>query len=130
MIAETQIQQTDAYEEMAATWQCLEIARLNDVLKSSGVTSQQLRKEICSRYFFGSGDFLDSGWFECAGKPLHPGLCFAERQTPEANGKLGSIRTLHVQSDAFAFHGYAHGNIGWYFGQHDEDTSSIVTGAS
>ena len=129
MSEELQVQRTDDCEEMAATWQCLEIARLNDVLKASGLANKQLRQEICTRYFLDSGHFLDAGWFECEGRRVYPEICSAERQTPDANENLGRIHTLHLPSDAFAFHEYAHGDIGWYFEEHGEDASSIATGS-
>ena len=50
MSEEIQVQRTDDYEEMAATWQCLEIARLNEVLKASGLSDKQLRQTIMKRW--------------------------------------------------------------------------------
>jgi len=117
----------DTYEEMAATYQCLEIARLNEVLKRHGITDVALRQQICSDYISDTGYFLDACWFKSGGKKLYPDLCFAERSAGE-RGHRGEIEKLHVRSDMFDFHDYAFGDIDWYFEEHNEDASEVETG--
>lgn len=116
----------EAYEEIAATYQCLEIARLNEVLKRHGVSDKNTRTQICEEFVFESGGFLDSGWFEGHGKKVRPQLCFVEgvkSTTEEAEDHL-----LYMPSESFAFHEYANGDIHWYFDEHAENASEIKTG--
>jgi hypothetical protein len=61
------VKQDDSYEEMAATYQVIEIARLNEVLKKHKVPAK-VRRQICTAYFFDSGVFLDCGWLKASGK--------------------------------------------------------------
>ena len=118
-----------SYEEHAAAFQCLEIARLNEVLKEHGITDPQQRQAICSAFAFSSGNFLDQGWFQSEGRQLYPTLCFAERPcTPEVG--LGAIERLHLPSSNFSFHEYAGGNSYWYFKENGESTESIPTGVA
>ncbi|MCW3061407.1 MAG: hypothetical protein JWQ02_3228, partial [Capsulimonas sp.] len=118
------IAKSDEYEEMAAAFQCLEIARLNETLKEHGINDKSLRQAICKSYFFESGGFLDSGWFKSSGKTLFPEVCFAERSVDPERG-LGEIQTLNVPSDYFSYHEYAGGDIHWYFDEHEEDAGDI-----
>ena len=69
----------DDYEEMAATFQCLQIKILNEVLKRHGIDEAKQRQEICGDYIFAVGEFLDQHWFENEGRRLHPLLCFSEK---------------------------------------------------
>lgn len=121
--------QDDAYEEMAATYQALEVARLNDVLKRYEVPDQA-RREICQAYSFEAGAFLDSGWLrvvEGEGVRLYPTLCFAERPVDPHEG-LGDITTLHAPSPSFSFHEYAGGAISVYFDDRSEAIDDIEHG--
>lgn len=122
-----EIVKSDDYEEMASSYQCLEIARLNEVLKSQGIADVSARQAICETYFFDSGNFLDAGWFKSGDKTLWPELCFAERPLGPEEG-LGEVQTLHVVSDSFSFHEYSVGDIYWYFEEHNEDESEIENG--
>ena len=115
---------SDTYEKMAADYQCLEIARLNEVLKRHGVKSTVKRREICEEYCFDSGAFLDSGWLKSAGKRVHPTLCFAERPLDRQEG-LGEISKLYLPSESFAFQDYAMGNMDWYFDEQKQRMSKI-----
>ena len=42
-----EIVKSDSYEEMAMAYQCLEIDRLNQVLKQQGIADVETRKAIC-----------------------------------------------------------------------------------
>lgn len=117
----------DSYEEIAATYQCLEIARLNEVLKKNGIDDKDLREKICGEFIFNSGNFIDSGFFVSEDVKVHPEICFSERKFDENEG-LGEIETLHIPSDYFAFHEYAFGDIGWYFEEHNESVAEIIQG--
>ena len=120
---------SDDYEDMATVYQCIEIDRLNQVLKQHGIADVEVRKAICSSYFFQSSDFVDMGCFQVGGKTLWPEITFAERALDPKAG-LGEIEKLHLCSDYFAFHEYAHGDIYSYFDEHHEDLSKIETEAA
>lgn len=121
-----EIVKSDEFDEMAATYQCLEIARLNEVLKRHGIADAQTREAICKDYIFDSSHFLDAGWFKSGDRTLWPELCFAERPLDPQEG-LGDIQTLHM-AEYFSFHEYAHGDTYWYFQEHHEDASEIEIG--
>jgi hypothetical protein len=116
----------DSYEEMAATYQVIEIARLNEVLKKHNVPDD-VRREICTDYFFDSGVFLDSGWIKVEGKQVWPKMCFAERPLDPEEG-LGDITKLYAPSEYFSFHEYAHGDIDSYFQENAESIEDIEHG--
>ena len=101
--------QDDAYEEMAASYQLVEMARLNEVLRKHKIPVKT-RRRICEIYFFGAGVFLDCGWLKAEGKQVFPTLCFAERPVDPDEG-MGSITKLYAPSAFFAFHEYVTGDI-------------------
>jgi len=114
----------DEYEDMAATYQCLEIARLNEILKKNGIADVVLRRTICREYIFENGSFLDSGWLMSGDQTVWPELCFAARQSKGD----GPVQTLNVTSESFSFHEYAGGDITWYFDEHGESIDEIEHG--
>ena len=120
------VKRDDSYEEMAATYQVLEIARLNDLLKKHKLPAK-VRRKICTEYFFDSGVFLDCGWLKAAGKQVFPTLCFAERPIDPEKG-LGDIKKLYAPSPFFSFHEYAYGDIHSYFEEGDESVGDIEHG--
>ncbi len=116
------------HEELAIDYQCLEIARLNEVLKRHGIADKKLRQEICSEYIFDNSYFLDAGWFKREDKQLYPVICFAEREV-NLQGNLGDIQILHVPTQDYELHDSTFGNIDWYFEEHNDDASEIETGS-
>jgi hypothetical protein len=118
--------QDDAYEEMASSYQLVEIARLNEVLRRHKVPDRARRK-ICAAYFFEAGVFLDSGWLKAEGKQVFPTLCFAERPVDPEEG-LGGITKLHAPSEFFAFHEYVTGGIVACFDEGAEAIDEIERG--
>ena len=101
--------QDDVYEGMASSYQVVEMARLNEVLRKHKVPLK-VRRKICEIYFFGAGVFLDCGWLKAEGKKVVPTLCFAERPVDPEEG-LGGITKLYAPSEFFAFHEYVTGDI-------------------
>jgi hypothetical protein len=71
----------ELHDPLSATYQTLELARLNDVLTECGVIDPQLRRRICETYFFHSGYFLDSDWFAHDGGRFRPGMHFVKLET-------------------------------------------------
>jgi hypothetical protein len=116
----------DVYEEMASTYQVIEIARLNEVLKKHKLTAK-VRRAICEAYFFDNGVFLDCGWLTAADTKVFATLCFAERPLDPDEG-LGEIETLYVPSEFFSFHEYAGGDVGVYFDEQEESVADIEHG--
>ena len=120
------VEQDDVYEEMAATYQVIEIGRLNEVLKKHNIPAE-VRREICTDYFFDSGVFLDSGWLKVSGKQVWPSLCFAEKPL-DPNEGLGDATKLFAPSQFFSFHEFAHGDIDNYFDENGESVENIEHG--
>lgn len=127
MAKEYPVVQDDAYEEVAATYQLLEVARLNDILRRHKV-ADKARRKICEAYFFEASAFLDSGWLRVGeGEQLFPTLCFAERPVDPDEG-LGDITKLHAPSPSFSFHEYTGGAISVYFDEQSEAVDDIEHG--
>jgi hypothetical protein len=118
------IRQSSQHDQLIATYQTLELARLNDVLTKCGIDQVEIRRRICEQYFFESGYFLDSCWFGEIGMRVRPGICFTEL------GAAGQAVALIVQPDNSEtnLHEYAHGAGAWLFDDHIEDASEIETG--
>src|ERR1043166_7639991 len=68
----------DLHDNLRAHFQTLDVQHLNAVLLENGVTDLELRKNILQNYFFISGEFFDSGWFEAEGKKYSAIVCFRE----------------------------------------------------
>jgi hypothetical protein len=117
--------QGDMHDPLCATYQTLELARLNDVLKQAGVEDQSLRRQICEMYFFDSGYFLDACWFEEESRRFRPGIHFVEIN--EQSQEAGNV-FLPDPNIGTMFHEYTHGCSAWLFEEHDEDASEIQTG--
>jgi hypothetical protein len=120
------VERGDAYEEMAATYQMIEIGRLNEVLKKHYIPDD-VRREVCTDYFFDSGNFLDCGWIKVSGRQIWPSLCFAEKPL-DPNEGLGDMTKLYAPSQFFSFHEYAHGDIDNYFDENGESLQGIEHG--
>ena len=119
------VQESEEADRCAATYQSLEMARLNTVLKANGVGSTEVRRAICEGYFFEQGVFVDQGWFVEADLRVSPLVAFAERDGS------GVIQTLHIPDARVGsmYHEYAHGAAAWLFEDKHEDASEIETGS-
>ena len=115
----------DLHDPLAATFQTLEVARLNDSLKQCGISDAELRRSICENYFFDSGYFLDGCWFAEAGRRFRPGVYFQEL---DEGGHLTGQILLPDPTIGTMFHEYAHGAAAWLFDDHNEDSSEIEVG--
>lgn len=126
-MAETRLSRDDAYEEMASTYQCIQIDNLNNALKEHGVDDPAIRRKICEHFVFAMGNFHDQYWFEAEGRRVYPLLCFSTRFL-NVDTDVGQLGDVYAPSDMFAYHEYAFGNNSWYFDDHDEDASEISLG--
>ncbi|QEG37963.1 hypothetical protein [Bythopirellula goksoeyrii] len=115
----------DRHDPLSATYQTIEFARLNDVLKECGINDMELRRKICETYFFSSGYFLDSGWFAEEDSRYQPGIYFSE--VNDLNQPTKSI-FLPDSSVGTMFHEYAFGTSAWLYEDHNEDASEIEIG--
>ncbi len=70
----------DAYEQMAASYQCVQIAALDAALQEHGIADAAVRQLICESFIFSIGNFHDQAWFKSSpdAKPVYPLLCFTE----------------------------------------------------
>jgi hypothetical protein len=115
----------DKHDSLAATYQTLELARLNDALQECGVADVNLRRRVCETYFFNAGYFLDSCWFAEDGGRFRPGIYFAPL---DSVGRPAGKVYLPDPSIGTMFHEYAHGAAAWLFEDHAEDASEIEVG--
>jgi hypothetical protein len=115
----------DLHDPLCATYQTLEVARLNSVLIQLGVDEEDLRRRICETYFFDSGYFLDSCYLLEHGRKFQPGVHFSELD--EKNEKTGVV-LMPDPAIGTMFHEYAHGAAAWLFDDHAQDASEIETG--
>src|SRR5215831_13504225 len=115
----------DQHDPALATYQTLELARLNQILKGCGIGDVAVRREICERYFFESGHFIDSCWFAERGRRFQPGI-----YSTEVNDNSESTSTIFLPDPELGtmLHEYAHGATAWLFDDHDEDASEIASG--
>ncbi len=120
-----EIKQGDIHDSLCATYQTLEVARLNSVLKKCGISNVKMRRQICEEYFFDSGYFLDSCWFVDQGRRFRPGVYFAH-----IGSHANETYTVYLpdQSVGTMFHDYAHGASAWLFDDHAENASEVETG--
>jgi len=117
----------DQYEEIEAQYQCLEIDRLNNILKSSGIEDAATRRRICSSYLYLSGKFLHSGWFKVGETTIWPELCYSERQF-DIEIQQGEIERLYLNSGRIPFYQGTGGAIEWYFNQEGESIRETISG--
>src|SRR5690349_12898307 len=91
------------YEKLGATYQVIEIALLNSVLKGCGITDKRKRRKICEEFIFCQGMIFDEGAFKEAGKWYAPVLDYVElRGDPEE----GFHRTKTICKFTEDFPGY------------------------
>jgi hypothetical protein len=125
------------YGGLAAIYQSIEIARLNDVLKQHGIEDWHVRHAICKDYFDGSGRFLDEGWFRYAlwygERQFVPRLTFAEKQQPSEHKSESEPVTYTAEEDETYFSNeYSDastaGSLYWYFHNCDEELADVERG--
>lgn len=112
------------YEDLGTTYQVVEIALLNQVLKAHGISDKRKRRKICEDFFFDQGVIIDEGAFQMkpGGKWYAPVPCFAEAEGSPDEG-FGRTKWLYRLSDDFpGFHEYALGNVEEFFVDSKEKT--------
>lgn len=117
------VERDNDYEDMVRSYQLIEVARLNELLKKHSVPAEA-RREICEEYFFDSSVFFDFGWLKVSGRQVSPSLCFAEKPLDaNAEGYFGEMTKLYVQMTYHSFHESVVQNVINRF--YDEDGESI-----
>ena len=129
MIVEaTRLIRDETYEELGASYQCLQVGVLDAALQEHGVTDADLRRRICESFLFAMGEFHDQGWLKSSPVvgPVYPLLCFSKRflNTDTPVGELGDV---YVPSEMFSFHEYAFGNAALLY--EGDPNANIETGS-
>jgi hypothetical protein len=111
------------YEELGATYQVVEIALLNSILKAHGIDKRKRRK-ICEDFIFDQGVIIDQGAFQekPGGKWYAPVPCFAEAEGSPDEG-FGRTQKFYKLSEDFpGYHEYAFGSLDYFFDECKEQT--------
>jgi hypothetical protein len=116
----------DLHDRVLVRYQALELARLNQTLQDSGISDVAVRRDICERYFFDAGYFIDSCWLSERGRRFQPGIYFTEISGDQQ--RTGSL-LLPDLTVGTMLHEYAHGAAAWLFDDHNEDSSEIEVGS-
>jgi hypothetical protein len=112
------------YEDLGATYQCVEIALLNSILKAHGIADKRKRRKICEDFIFDQGVIFDEGAFQTEkGSGWYtPVLCYAGLKGNPENG-FRKTKSFYKLSDDFpGYHEYALGNLGQFFEDWKEKT--------
>ena len=113
------------YDGLGSTYQVVEIALLNQVLKAHGITDKRKRRGICEDFIFDLGMIHDGGAFqtEAGGKWFAPVICFSETEGDPEEGEFLRTKKFYRLPDDFAgYHEYALGNMGYFFDECKEKT--------
>lgn len=112
------------YEDLGSTYQVVEIALLNQVLKANGISDKRKRRKICEDFIFDQGVILDGGGFqtEPGGKWYGPVLCFADTDGNHDEGEFFRTKKFYKHVDDLPYHEYALGNIHYFFDECKEKT--------
>lgn len=116
----------ELYWELASAFAEVQIMELNEALKDCGIDDAGQRQNICSRFAFGMGNFLDQYWMEVDGKKHYPMVCFSETFL-DTDTTLDSIAPLQIRSEDFEFHAAAD-EASAFFGENDQKLSRCRIG--
>lgn len=101
------------------------IDELNDALKENGILDAELRQQICSRFGFGFGNFLDQYWFEHESKKYYPLIAFTE-EFLNTGTPISEVEPLHLKSEDFEFHGAMDEAATVYFEENNQEATVRV----
>jgi hypothetical protein len=115
---------TADYEDLATTYQVVQIALLNSILKANGIADKRKRRKICEDFIFDEGVILDEGAFqtERGGKWYAPVLAFTDAPGDPDEGFTRAKKLCTVASDFAGYHEYAFGNVDYFFNESKEET--------
>lgn len=120
----TRLVRDDAYEEMGSSYQCLQVATLDQALRENGVADASVRQKVCESYLFAMGIFHDQGWLKTSAdaERVYPLLCFSTRFL-NLNTPIGDLGVVYAPSESFSYQEYALANAALLF---DGDPNSQV----
>lgn len=121
-----EIVRSESYEELAASYQCLEIEALSRVLVAHGILDVDVRRRICADYVAATAALLDRGWIKVQGQVVHPFVGFMKGSDP--SGAVCSPEVVALPSEGFAFEEYVSGNIFHYFDESKESLNDLPRG--
>jgi hypothetical protein len=112
------------YEDLAYTYQIVEIALLNSILKAHGIADKRKRRKICDDFLFDQGVIIDEGAFqtEPAGKWYAPVPCFAEAKGSPDEGFGRTKKFYKLTEDSPSYHEAALSNSALFFEEWREKT--------
>lgn len=102
-------------EHAAYSFMTLLTHDLNFILKQNGVSEKNIREKICSDYLFELAYDFDACWFIEGKRKLFTKVCFAERAKQNSKSSLGEIETLHLPTEAIAWHEFILGVVEDFF---------------
>ncbi|HEX7802337.1 MAG TPA: hypothetical protein VF471_06225 [Pseudoxanthomonas sp.] len=119
----------EVLDEAAMTFMTLVTHRLNAALEENGISDSEERQEICAHFMFGLSYDLDAGWFQEGETRFFPKVCFLERARPAEGENLGTVKVVHIPSEASSWHEYAHGVVSEYFEEGETLGQGVRTGS-
>jgi hypothetical protein len=90
------------YEDLASTYQVVQIALLNSILKAHGIADKRKRRQICEDFIFDEGLIHDEGAFQLkpGGKWFAPVLSFTDAPGDPDEG-FSRSKKLYELPDVF-----------------------------
>lgn len=116
----------ERYWGLGSAFTEIQIMELNEALKDCGVADVEQRQEICSRFAFGMGNFLDQYWMEVDGRKYYPMLCFSEKFL-DTDVSIQEIGPVQAPAD-FEFHAAADDMAIFYFRDQSEKLARAKIG--
>ena len=91
------------------------------------MTDAAKRRAICDAYFMKQGDLLDTHYLKEKKELLYPVIAFA-RKPLQAECSLEEPGPIYLPGGGFEFHGYAPGNVGYFFDEKKQKLPGLKTG--
>ena len=112
------------YEELAYTYQVVEVALLNSILKAHGIADKRKRRKICDDFIFDQGLIFDEGAFQTkpGGKWYAPVPSFADVTGSPEEGFTRTKKFYKLSEDFPSYHEAALGNSAYFFEDLKEKT--------
>lgn len=111
-----EVKRDEAYEEMAAAFQCALIQVLDEVLRENELELPE-RRTICEAFARRSGVLLDQNWVETEAGRVFPVIGFTH-----IHQDYDPVEVI-VSDGGFSFAEYAGGDIRWFFDEHDPNSA-------
>ena len=119
-------QNEEIYEKLGEAFCQVLMMELNRALTESGIDAAGIRQEVCSRFGYGIGNFLDQSWIETGGQKHYPRLCFAGDclyVSPK------DVEPVQFPPPDFPYHLIAEEAAGRFFEEQGEQLQGVRIGA-